>query len=114
MALTWKEDADSRQDLGMSGIIQCNVASFAASDYVTGGYPVAPSAFAFGYLRGLIQLAFTGTAYLYSFKYNAATGKLQAFEAITGAASGDPAVETEVPAGTDLSGGTVTFLAYGF
>ena len=103
MALTWKEDPESRQNLGMSGIIQCNDASFSLSDYTTSGYAVAAAAFGLSEIRGLTPIAYTGTAVNYFWKYNKTFGTLEVFNN-----SG------QVSAGTDLSGGTVKLLAYGF
>ena len=103
MALTWKEDPDSRQNLGMSGIIQCNDASFSLSDYTSSGYAVNPAAFGLGRIRGMVAIAFTGTAVNYDWKYNSTNGKLQVSVA-----------DVQAAVGTDLSGGTVKLLAYGF
>ena len=36
MSITWTEDADSRQNLGDSGILQQNTATFGFSDYPAG------------------------------------------------------------------------------
>lgn len=103
MALTWTEDPDSRQNLGMSGIIQQNTASFSLSDYTSSGYAVNPAAFGMGVLHGLIPLAYTGTAAQYEWRYRSDYGTLEVFSA-----------GTQVSPGTDLSGGTVKLLAYGF
>jgi hypothetical protein len=120
MALTFTEIADSRQNIGPSMIIQLNIATPAASDYPTGGYPLYSSAgsapnnvgqpFGMGYLYGCDIIASTGTAAAYSWAFNRTTGKMQVFG--TGASAG--AALQEVAAATDLSGGTVTMCAFGF
>ena len=56
MALTHIEAADSRQNLGMSGIIQKNTLTPAAADYPTGGYPINPQNWGMGVIHGLVQL----------------------------------------------------------
>lgn len=62
MSITWTEDADSRANLGSGGvIIQQNIAAFSASDYVTGGYPIYPSAFGLSAIRGLDVVGVSGT-----------------------------------------------------
>ena len=62
MSITWTEQADSRADLGPGVIMQQNTASNSASDYVTGGYPVYPSAFGLSSIRALIPVGFSSTA----------------------------------------------------
>lgn len=108
MALTWKEDAESRQDLGFSGIIQMNTASFSLSDYTASGYAVNPVAFGLAAIRGLIPIGYTGTAVQYAWVYNAT---FKTLEVLQGNGTGPLA---QVSVGTDLSGGTVRLLAYGF
>ena len=121
MALTQVEAADSRQNLGFSGIIQKNTLTPAAADYPTGGYPINPQNWGMGVIHGLIQLGLTGTASQYVWQYVPAapgaqtttySGNLMVFES---AANADAAIPlAQVPAGTDLSGGTALFLAFGF
>lgn len=122
MALTHIEGADSRQNLGFSGIIQKNILTPAAADYPTGGYPINPQNWGMGLLHGLIQLGLTGTAVPYEWQYVPAapgaqtptySGNLKVFQTLS-AVAGTPAPMVEVPAGTDLSGGTAHFLAFGF
>lgn len=111
MAITWTEDADSRVNLGMSCIQQCNIATFAVSDYPTGGYAITAIAFGLGRLRAVWEVAVqTGTPVGVVWKYNKATGKLMAFW--TGAVVSTALAE--VTASTDLSGMTVMFKAEGF
>lgn len=119
MALSYVEGADSRQNLGMSGIIQHDVVTPAASDYPTGGYPINPQNWGMGVIHGLIPIAHTGTAATYVWVYVPAasgsvtpaySGNLFVYE--TGAAVSGPLAQ--VAAATDLSGGTVKLLAFGF
>ena len=67
--ISFKEDADSRQNLGMSGIIQQNTASFGAFDYPAGGYPIYASAFGMSHIRGLWPDAFTTATSPYIWRY---------------------------------------------
>lgn len=60
MAITWTEGADSRQNLGPSGIMQVNKASFSVSDYPVGGYPIYPSAFGLSHITFLIPVGYGG------------------------------------------------------
>ena len=60
MSITWTEDADSRQNLGPSGIIQQNTATFSVSDYQVGGYPIYASAFGMSHIRSLIPCGYGG------------------------------------------------------
>lgn len=62
MSITWTQTTDSRAMLAPSVIKQQNKASFGASDYVTGGYPVYPSDFGLSAIRALIPVAFSGFA----------------------------------------------------
>ena len=112
MALTITEYADARQNVGPSFIEEPFVLQPAADDYATGGYSI-PGLFGYGFVYGLSVIGFTGTAYEYIWQWNATTQKLQVFQVLTGAASGDVAAITEVAAATDLSGGSITVLAYG-
>jgi|FreactTroBogLake_1042271.scaffolds.fasta_scaffold16914_2 hypothetical protein len=126
MAITWTEDADSRQNLGPSGIIQQNTAAFSVSDYPgLPGYPVYASAFGMSHIRGLIPIAYSsleniaGTPGGYVWQYfkpavsgPAATnpGYLVPLEqsGVTGALV--PVTGSNV----NFSGGTVDFVAYGW
>lgn len=126
MALTHTEGADSRQNLGFSGIIQINSLQPSVSDYPTGGYFINPNAFGFGEIHGLwligVKQSATGTGssvqsgtnYVsgsnYLWQWNKSTSKLQAFG--SGASSGGPF--NEVAANTDLSFNTYSFIGYGF
>ena len=120
MAIIWTEDADSRQNTGPSGIQQQNGASFGASDYVPGGYPVYASAFGLSHIRALIPCAYTGTAGAYTWAYikpaisgPSATnpGYLKVY-GDGGPTSGAPSVE--VSASTNFQSSTVDFMAYGY
>lgn len=119
MALSYVEAADSRQNLGFSGIIQFDTITPASADYPTGGYPINPQNWGMGLIHGLIPIAYTGTAATYVWVYVPAAsgsvtptyaGNLLVYE--TGAALSGPLAQ--VAANTDLSGGTVKLLAYGF
>lgn len=103
MAISWVEDADSRQNLGPSGIEQEDVASFGLSDYATGGYAVAANAFGLARIRSLVPCGFTGTTEGYTWLYDTATGKLKAYNGTN-----------EVGANTNFSGGTVRCRAKGY
>lgn len=123
MAITWTEDADSRQNLGISGILQQNSAAFGASDYAKGGYPVYASAFGLSHIRSLIPCAYSaygpGTPGGYVWQYikpavsgPAATnpGFLVALEQNASASNS----LAEVAAGTNFNGGTLDALAFGY
>lgn len=121
MALTYTEAADSRQNLGFSGIIQKDTLQPAAADYPEGGYPINPQNWGMGALHGLVQIGLTGTAAEYVWQYvpaapGAATstysGNLKVMQSAANADAATPLVE--VPAATDLSGGSAMFLAFGF
>lgn len=122
MSITWTENAESRQNLGMSGVIQQNTASFSASDYVKGGYPVYAGAFGLSEVRSLIPAAYSaygpGTPAGVVWRYitpnpggNSFTnpGFLVALE--PGASN---AAFVEVSASSNFSAGNVKFLAYGY
>jgi len=108
----------------MSSIIQENIITPAASDYPTGGYPMyagsgsapnnAGQQWGFGALRGVIAIGFTGTAINYIWHYNKTTSKLQVFGISVATAGATIYTLTEVAASTDLSGGTVSLLGWGF
>ena len=113
MALTFIEDAESRQNLGFSGIIQQNKATPASDDYPTGGYLINPQNWGLGFIRGLLIMGMTGTAPDYIWQYVPA-----AATSVTSTYSGNlfaySALGTQVAAATDLSGGSLLLLAYGF
>lgn len=122
MGLTHTEAADCRQNLGFSGIIQKNTLQPAAADYPNGGYPINPQNWGMGAIHGLMQLGLTGTASQYVWQYvpaapGAATptysGNLFVYQTTTLGAAG-PGPLTQVPAGTDLSGGSAMFMAFGY
>lgn len=106
MPIIWTENADSRQNLGPSGIVQLNSAAFAASDYVTGGYPIAPAAFGLGRITGLFVAGQTGTTEGYIWAYDTSTNPGQ-LKALTAAG-------TQTAAGTNFAAGTLTLMAYGY
>lgn len=109
MAITWKEDADSRAHLGPNVAQQDATASFASSDYATGGYLVNPNFFGMGRIRDLWEVKSTTPPLGVIWKYNGTTKSLQAYWA--GSANG---FFVEVPASTDLSTSSTTFKAEGF
>lgn len=106
MAITWTEDADSRENLGISGIQQQNLANFATSDYATGGYAIAAAAFGLARIRGLYAVGLTGTTEGWLWQFDSTTKKLKAYGGVTAGA--------EAAANTDFSGGTLTVKAEGF
>ncbi len=112
MAITWTENADSRQNLGPSGIIQQNLATFGFSDYPTGGYPIYASAFGMSSIRALIPCGYTGAALGLLFEYQK--------PAVAGPAASNPGYlrlyngGTEVSASNNISGGTADFIAFGY
>lgn len=112
MAITWSEDADSRQNLGISGIIQQNTASFSLSDYPVGGYPVYAGAFGMSHIRSLIPCGYTGSALGLLFEYQK--------PAVSGPAATNPGFlrlyngGTEVSASNNIIGATVDLLAFGW
>lgn len=121
MGLTHTEAADCRQNLGFSGIIQKNTLQPAAADYPTGGYPINPQNWGMGALHGLMQLGLTGTAAQYVWQYVPAApanqtttyaGNLFVYQSAANADVATPLAQ--VPAGTDLSGGSAMFMAFGF
>jgi|SRR5882762_814457 len=106
MAITWTEDADSRQVLGPSGIVQVNIANFASSDYVTGGYPILPIAFGLARIRGAWSVGSTAPAQGYRWEFDSSTTPPR-LKAMTG-------INVEAAAGTNLAPGTVRIMAYGY
>lgn len=115
MAATFTEVADSRQNLGMSGILAVVNVSFAATDYPTGGYPLVPANVGgMSRIIGATVIGLTSTALGWNWQVNSATSTttktLIAYG--TGAAAG--AVGQQAAAATDFSGGTVRLLVYGY
>lgn len=117
MSITWTMNNESRAMLAPSVIIQQAKASFGASDYVTGGYPVYPSAFGLSAIRALVPVAFSSIA--------TGTPGSVIWEAIQptifGPAASNPwylkalsALGTETASNTNIGGGTVDFLACGY
>jgi len=112
MAITWTENADSRQNLGDSGIVQVNTATFGFSDYPSGGYPVYAGAFGLSYITSLIPTAYSGTALGLLFEYQK--------PAVQGPAATNPGFlrlysgNTEVSASNNILNATVDFLAFGY
>lgn len=114
MAINFNAISDSRAHLSFSNILAFVIGTPAASDYVTGGYPVYSSAgsapnnpgqqMGMGFVHGLTPIGYTGTAINYIWLYNKTTCKLQVFSA----------PGTEVAASTDLSGGTVSLMVFGY
>lgn len=122
MAITWQEDADSRQHTGPSGINQQNAASFGASDYIQGGYPVYASAFGLSHIRALIPCAYsasgTGTGAGYEWRYIkplvsgpavSNPGFLKAFQQ-----NGTTGGLVEASASSNFSAGTIDFMCFGY
>ncbi len=116
--MIWIEDADSRQNLGPSGIIQKNTAQFSLSDYPSGGYPVYAAAFGLSQIRSLIPCGYTGSAAGYVFQYekpavsgpaSSNPGYLKIFEQ-----NGTTGPLIEVSASNNINGATADFLAFGY
>lgn len=120
MSITWTEDAES-QLRGTSAILQQNTASFGASDYVAGGYPVYPASFGLGAIRGLVVAGVSGTG--------AGTPGAVEWEAVAPATAGPAASNpwhlqagyhgtgnawNESASNTNFSGGTLRVLAFGY
>lgn len=82
------------------------------NSYPTGGYTIAPGDAG---LSNIIGAAVIGvpSGVGYWFLWNSTTGKLQAFEGSTGAASGDAVEFVEVANATDLSAVKVNLLFLG-
>ena len=112
MSVTYVEGADSRQNLGFSGIIQVNKLNFTASDYVTGGYVINPANWGMGEIHGMWLIAQAGTSLTttYVLVYNKTSSKLQAF--VTAGTVSLPL--TEAANGADLSSFTFYVMAFGF
>lgn len=107
--LNWTEDADSRMDLGPSGIIQKNVATFNLSDYPKGGYPINPQAFGMSRIRALIPCAFTGAAEGYEWEYDVSSQPIGTLKALTG-----PVTETASNTDFSANNGSIGLLAFGY
>jgi hypothetical protein len=117
MSITWTENAESRAMLAPSVQMQQNLASFGASDYVAGGYPVYPSAFGLSAIRALIPVGFSSSA--------AGSPGSVIWEAIKPATSGPAAsnpwylkaltdVLAETASNTNFAAGTMEVLAIGY
>jgi hypothetical protein len=113
MALTFKEDAESRAHLGISCIEQQNTATPAAADYPTGGYPISPAQWGLGLIRSLEVVGKTGTALNFIWDFIPAAANLLT-PTFAGNLYVSSALGTQAAANTDLSGGTVKLLAKGF
>ena len=112
--LTWTEDADSRQDLGPSGIIQKNTATFNLSDYPMGGYPIDPHAFGMARIRSLIPCGMTGAARGWEWEYNNSQQPIGHLQAYGQNATTGPLVETASNTDFSANGGTLSLLAFGY
>jgi hypothetical protein len=117
MSITWTEGADSRAMLGPENIQQQNKATFGASDYALGGYPVYPAAFGLAKIRALIPVGFSGFA--------AGQPGSALWEAIQPAVAGPAASNpwylvaltdtfAETASNTNFAGGTMDLLAIGY
>lgn len=111
MSITWTEDAESRFVAGPSAIMQENVASFGASDYVTGGYFVDPKWFGLARIRGLWPVGANGGALGYMWVYNPSASNLMAYQQ-----SASNGVFAQTASNTDFSNnsGSLRLLAFGF
>lgn len=117
MSITWTENAESRAMLAPSVIKQQNKATFGASDYVTGGYAVLPSAFGLSAIRSLIPVGFSA--------YGAGTPASVIWIAVAPAVAGPAASNpwhivaltdtlAETASNTNLNGGTMDWVAEGY
>jgi hypothetical protein len=117
MSITWTENSGSRAMLGPDVQMQQNVASFGASDYVAGGYPVYPSAFGLSSIRALIPVGFSSSA--------AGAPGSAIWEAIKPAVAGPAAsnpwylkaltdVLADTASNTNFAGGTMEWMAIGY
>jgi hypothetical protein len=121
MSITWTMDNDSRAMLGPSATVLQATASFSASDYVTGGYPVLPSAFGLGSIRCMLEAGSTSNAVGYpgGYEWNpvapSVAGPAASYpwylQALRQNGTTGPLVETE--SNTDFSGGTLRVLVFG-
>jgi hypothetical protein len=111
MAITWTEDTDSRADLGPSTIQQQSLATFGASDYVTGGYFVDPQWFGLRRIRGAVVTGLSGNALGYLWQYSPSASSLYAYQP----GASNTAFE-QTASNTDFSGngGSLRLLAFGF
>lgn len=108
MAITWTEDTDSRVNLGFSSIQQENTATFATSDYTTGGYSINANSFGLGRVRSMWQTGTTAPALGVVWQFDKTNKKLLAYWV------GSAGQLAQVTNGTDLSAAQVTFKAEGF
>lgn len=122
MALTWTLINDSRSNFGPSAIAQPAVASFGASDYVSGGYPVYAGQFGLTALLGVIPVGYSkvgsGAPGGYVWKY--------VTPAVAGPAASNPGFLVaqqqngttgplvETASNTNFAGGTISVIAYGY
>jgi hypothetical protein len=111
MAITWTEDSESRANLGPSNISQMNVATFGASDYVTGGYFVDPQWFGLRRIRGAVVVGQSGNALLYNWEYSPSASSLQAYQQ---SASNGPFAQTASNTDFSANNGSLRLLAFGF
>jgi hypothetical protein len=124
VALTWTEDGDSRQDLGNSGIIQQNSATFSVSDYPgLPGYPVYASAFGMSHIRGLWPIAYTALGagfpggYVWQYVKPAVSGPAATNPGYLVPLEQNAQTGSLVPvtgSNTNFAGGGIDFLAYGW
>lgn len=108
--LSITEGADSRQNLGFSGIIQIGKLQPSLSDYPVGGYPIAPSAFGMARLHGMWLIGVNGGASNYLWQWQHDTNTLKVFG--TGGGAGQQF--NEIAANTNLQPGTYYFIGFGF
>ena len=120
MSITWTEKPDSRVMLGPQNEQEQSKASFGASDYVTGGYPVYPANFGLSSIRALIPVGFSSVA--------AGTPGSQDWVAVQPAVAGPAASNpwflkagyfgaggfTETASNTNFGAGTMDVLAIGY
>lgn len=124
MAITWSEDADSRQNLGIGGIIQQNTASFGVSDYQVGGYPIYASAFGMSHIRSLIPCGYGGgvgagypAGYVWQYLKPAISGPSATNPGYLIALEQNGASGSLVPvtgSNTNFGGGTLDLLCFGY
>jgi|SRR5579871_2122637 len=112
MAATVSVAAPAKQALNLDGVRGRLVqVAFAASDYATGGYAIAPAAVGLNEVYGVFVVGVNNNAITTGvlWQFNISTGKLQAF--VSNGAS--PAFLNEAPATTDLSAQKVRLLFIG-
>ena len=123
MSITWTEDADSRQNLGIGGIIQQNKAAFSVSDYQVGGYPVYASAFGMSHIHGLFPVAYSGSGagtpggYVWQYIKPAVEGPAATNPGYLIALEQDAQTGSLVPvtgSNTNFAAGTLDLLCFGY